>query len=806
MKYQKAELVPAMPASIGIKPSALLWVAVIYTSVVLALFAPQQAEAMASYVPAVITNNYPGSKLGNMCANCHVDWSGGGPYTPWGTDYNLHTMTGGVTPPLTNPLYTYDQDNDGSSSHTELTNSQSATRPALPNRWFPAYPDKDGDGCILLFNRFGDSGAMTTPYNVTSAGYVGASSGFITYGPQGWDVDDNDATQGCSTAWPTSATPGAFVNPGTTTDVTAPAAITNFRANGLLSAAIPLVWTAPGDDGTSGAAHNYDLKYTTAAIAASSLTCGAGTAACNVRVPADWSKMYDRNDTMDANGNLTWNTGTAATPLMRAYYEPIPSVAGAVQACNAIGQNCAASPGASYILSAKGSGGIQPATNVIVNGTTYWLAVRASDGVARPSGTLNAPGTITENLSLSNIIAVTAGTDGAAISSISPAILSGASSSINVSVDGFGLNSTQAAQMVLTNSAGTAVAAATGLSYSATGVAGSFASPIPDGVYNLELRTASAITKAAWVNAVTVSGFTGGSGNAPTLTLVTPNSRGQNATAQSLTLTGTNFADPMSIIFSDANISGTVVANSATTATATIETVGAVAAAGSVIVSTSGGTSNPITFTVTAAPVISNTPPNGNVGVPYSHQMTATGGSGSNVWSASGLPSGLSISSGGLISGTPNTVGTFVGSVTVIDANAGTDSDATSVVISDTPPNVDLVMTAVSTKATNVRTGRNITVSYTVKNQGLAATTSGTTVGVYLSTDATITTGDILIGNQVVSSLAAGASLGASASMQVNVAPGTYYLGAIADKDNSQQEFNETNNSLTAAARLTVKP
>lgn len=45
---------------------------------------------------------------------------------------------------------------------------------------------------------------------------------------------------------------------------------------------------------------------------------------------------------------------------------------------------------------------------------------------------------------------------------------------------------------------------------------------------------------------------------------------------------------------------------------------------------------------------------------PYSAQLVATGGSGGNVWTvtAGSLPSGLSLSSGGLISGTPDTVET----------------------------------------------------------------------------------------------------------------------------------------------------
>jgi len=49
--------------------------------------------------------------------------------------------------------------------------------------------------------------------------------------------------------------------------------------------------------------------------------------------------------------------------------------------------------------------------------------------------------------------------------------------------------------------------------------------------------------------------------------------------------------------------------------------------------------------------------PLGYVNTPYSHQLSVYGGSGPYTWSiwAGSLPSGLSLSSSGLISGTPTT-------------------------------------------------------------------------------------------------------------------------------------------------------
>lgn len=77
----------------------------------------------------------------------------------------------------------------------------------------------------------------------------------------------------------------------------------------------------------------------------------------------------------------------------------------------------------------------------------------------------------------------------------------------------------------------------------------------------------------------------------------------------------------------------------------------------------------------TSCPVIAITPddiPNALMGVPYSQQLTRTGGAGSGTWSVSfgALPNGLSLnSSTGLISGTPIVAGNFSFSARFTDSN-----------------------------------------------------------------------------------------------------------------------------------------
>ncbi|MBI3305117.1 fibronectin type III domain-containing protein [Candidatus Parcubacteria bacterium] len=49
-------------------------------------------------------------------------------------------------------------------------------------------------------------------------------------------------------------------------DGTPPAAVTDLTASGATASSINLSWTAPGDDGTTGTASSYDIRYSTSAI------------------------------------------------------------------------------------------------------------------------------------------------------------------------------------------------------------------------------------------------------------------------------------------------------------------------------------------------------------------------------------------------------------------------------------------------------------------------------------------------------------------------------------------------------------
>jgi uncharacterized protein (TIGR03437 family) len=79
---------------------------------------------------------------------------------------------------------------------------------------------------------------------------------------------------------------------------------------------------------------------------------------------------------------------------------------------------------------------------------------------------------------------------------------------------------------------------------------------------------------------------------------------------------------------------------------------------------------------------------NGGVGSPYNFQMTATGGSPPYTWSliAGSLPNGLLLSTAGIISGTPLTMGPSTFTIFVKDLDGSSTSQQFNLVISLPPP------------------------------------------------------------------------------------------------------------------------
>jgi subtilase family serine protease len=118
----------------------------------------------------------------------------------------------------------------------------------------------------------------------------------------------------------------------------------------------------------------------------------------------------------------------------------------------------------------------------------------------------------------------------------------------------------------------------------------------------------------------------------------------------------------------------------------------------------------------------------------------------------------------------------------------------------------DLTVTAVAGPAT-IPTSAGFPVTTTVVNAG-EGSSPASTVLIYLSADATVTTSDLLLGSRTVPALApSGASTAATTvSVPGYVAPGTYYLGAIVDPYNQVKEANEGNNALAGGTIAVTGP
>ena len=104
------------------------------------------------------------------------------------------------------------------------------------------------------------------------------------------------------------------------------------------------------------------------------------------------------------------------------------------------------------------------------------------------------------------------------------------------------------------------------------------------------------------------------------------------------------------------------------------------------------GTSSPATVTITVSPPTITVGPttlsSGTVSTAYSQTITASGGTAPYTYAitSGSVPTGLSLSASGTLSGTPSATGTFNFTVTATDANSATGARAYSMTISAASP------------------------------------------------------------------------------------------------------------------------
>ena len=130
----------------------------------------------------------------------------------------------------------------------------------------------------------------------------------------------------------------------TTADGTAPADVTDLATVGVTTSSVALSWTAPGDDGATGAATTYDVRYST-----STITITAGN----------------------------WASATQATG------EPAPSAAGSAESFTVTG---------------------------LSESTTYYFAIKTSDEVPNESALSNVPTSATATTAPDAVTGLATGT------------------------------------------------------------------------------------------------------------------------------------------------------------------------------------------------------------------------------------------------------------------------------------------------------------------------------------------------------------------------------------------------------------
>ncbi|GAA4042386.1 hypothetical protein GCM10022409_30480 [Hymenobacter glaciei] len=158
-------------------------------------------------------------------------------------------------------------------------------------------------------------------------------------------------------------------------------------------------------------------------------------------------------------------------------------------------------------------------------------------------------------------------------------------------------------------------------------------------------------------------------------------------------------------------------------------------------------------------------------------------------------------------------VGTTAGSYYVLFAadyqnqvaESNESNNVTAVSFTVTPPSFDLTIQQPNISPTNPAPGTPLYMSCYINNQGNSTTTSSS-VGFYLSNDATLDAADQLLTSQYGAQLYTNypSQRYGTAAVPNNLAPGTYYILFVADYQNQVAETNETNN--VSALSFTVNP
>ncbi len=208
------------------------------------------------------------------------------------------------------------------------------------------------------------------------------------------------------------------------------------------------------------------------------------------------------------------------------------------------------------------------------------------------------------------------------------------------------------------------------------------------------------------------------------------------------------------------------------------------------------------TITVNAALAITTSSLNaGSYGVSYTTSLAASGGIAPYTWSATSLPPGLTISSGGLISGTPTSVGNFNPQVTASDSQ----SHSSSLTLNLRVTQKALTVTGLSASNKVYDATNQATVTGTAALSGVVAgdivTVSGTPTGTFATTAVATAIAVNVSGLTLSGSSAGNYTLSSLTGLTANITPAPLTVSGVT-ANNKVYDGSKTATLNFTAAKL----
>jgi hypothetical protein len=247
-----------------------------------------------------------------------------------------------------------------------------------------------------------------------------------------------------------------------------------------------------------------------------------------------------------------------------------------------------------------------------------------------------------------------------------------------------------------------------GLTFSTAGLLSG--TPTVAGNYSFTVQVADSSTPAGTATEVLTMGV-----YTPLAITPTTPPQGSIKDAYSATLQSTGGDSPINWTVSSGSLPAGLKLSSAGVITGTPTTVGTsnftVKASDSFVPAQTATASYSITIVLSTLAITTKTLSAGTTGTAYSVNLASTGGNAPVTWALSGgttLPDGLGITAAGLISGTPNTLGTYNFTVSATDSTPATVTQALSIKV--VAPS-DLKITTTSLPAGNIDTAYSATLA-----------------------------------------------------------------------------------------------